>query len=315
MLQKIQSVSELMMKPIDDHWKDKLSHKNAFTLIELLVVISIIALLLAILLPALQKAREGGRAAVCQMNQKSIGIGFNAFDMSEGHLPQAMLEAPWEVPEERWHALLIPYLGQKLITGKGAKVACYICPSRQAIGRYNNVGNMASSKTGTGISWVDYGVNYGGSNGMFKLALAPGKPRRPGSRVTPTMTSVKIMEIRGPSNVFMMMDSVTRLRWGTVAWACEWVSAPWAVGCSRDPEIDQKTEWAFDTDYDKDGLLDSCERIMNVRAYSDWDFDKPMPYNGSDHERHGRGPIVLFADGHVKKVVTREWIQKKNWVW
>lgn len=49
---------------------------KGFTLIELLVVISIIALLLAIMLPALQKARESSRKTVCKSNLKQLGLGF-----------------------------------------------------------------------------------------------------------------------------------------------------------------------------------------------------------------------------------------------
>ncbi len=66
-----------------------LKKRRAFTLIELLVVIAIIAILMAILMPALNRAREQGRRAVCLNNVKSLTVGWVLYcDDYDGKLPQ-----------------------------------------------------------------------------------------------------------------------------------------------------------------------------------------------------------------------------------
>lgn len=79
-------------------WESKLrTHdKVGFTLIELLVVISIIALLIAILLPALAAARESGRRVICQTRMRQLGVAFTAYSADyEGKWPaRATVSAP-----------------------------------------------------------------------------------------------------------------------------------------------------------------------------------------------------------------------------
>ena len=85
--------------------------RQGMTLVELLVVMTIIGILVALLLPAVQSAREAGRKAACKNNLRQVGIALHAYHDAFGTLPTGCLE--WNQRQYAWSALLLPFLEQQ----------------------------------------------------------------------------------------------------------------------------------------------------------------------------------------------------------
>ncbi len=89
----------------------------AFTLVELLVVIAIIGILVALLLPAVQAARDAARRAQCRNNLKQIGLAMHNFHGAEKHQPQyhASPDTPytWSQVGPVWSVLILPYMEEQ----------------------------------------------------------------------------------------------------------------------------------------------------------------------------------------------------------
>jgi len=89
---------------------------RGFTLVELLVVVTIISLLMALLLPAIQIARETARRASCQSNLKQVGLGLQNYHSQYEVLPPGMrMHAMKNRPSTPWRVLVLPFVEEQAL--------------------------------------------------------------------------------------------------------------------------------------------------------------------------------------------------------
>src|SRR5213595_509658 len=95
--------------------------RRAFTLVELLVVIAIIGVLVALLLPAVQSAREAARRTQCKNNLKQLGLALHNYEGTHRCFPPGVIwnstTTTFTTPRLNFHCLLFPYIEQNNVYG------------------------------------------------------------------------------------------------------------------------------------------------------------------------------------------------------
>jgi prepilin-type N-terminal cleavage/methylation domain-containing protein len=159
--------------------------RAAFTLIELLVVIAIIGVLISLLLPAVQKARESANRLACRNNLKQLALAVHNYHSDQGYFPVNTLDTTdwgynWNGHNWSWLARLLPYIEQEPLyrqanipdnTLAQSQAACatqiklLLCPSDplSGTGPRTDAYNLAPTPVGQtnykGVSGANWGWN------------------------------------------------------------------------------------------------------------------------------------------------------------
>ena len=278
--------------------------RKGFTLVELLTVISIICLLMGILLPVLQHARQSARAGVCQSNLRQWGIVYKMYtDECDGRLPRDYGEFAWYYPIREYYS-------------KEAKIL--LCPTAKKAADPDGT-ESGPPFGGTSLAWGHFEPpdkrpawdtcgSYGLNQWAYKYERRPdekdpneGKQTRHVVVLRPIRTLPKRMVIKPRISVSAVEDPNQ----------IEDISPYWDTAYARNSN---NVPLIFDSSW-------PYARFTEVASPPFEDADSRIDFysftNTVCMDRHRRGINVVFMDFTVRKVGLKElwtlkWHQKYN---
>lgn len=289
-----------------------------FTLVELLVVIAIIGGLIAILLPAVQQAREAARRMQCQNNLKQISLATHLYNDTYRALPMggyggglfssAMENLPNAIKYRQvsWGTALLPYVEQSALYDQfdpsfwytqapnqqisQTKLSVFVCPSNPSGDQLKPNGDLPTSTILYGRS------DYGGNNGERSLRCKPESPtgacqNNYGNSDSGPRGPVQV-SLAGRPNI--AMRNITDGTSNTI-WAGEAPNAQHGLWAGHKNLFDQSAPVNArigDKEPWRDAVWQSCTTAFGEVGTMKCDYGQEF------HSYHPGGCLFAFMDGH-----------------
>ena len=276
------------------------NRRPGFTLVELLVVIAIIAMLVALLLPAVQAAREAGRRTMCISNIRQLGLASINYHDAEGHFPRSRTNQP----NHNWAPFLFPYLEEQNVQDiYNFQVNWNHRRNRNAIKTVVGVFGCPSSPVGEDrvdivngmeAATVDYGPVTAVSQNLVKAGFVRPMTDRRGV-INPEGVNIKKIT-DGTSKTLMYAEDAGRPQFWTAKGLGPLNNRP---GGGNLPVVAGRVRGASWADQNNGIPLHGFTR-NGLRAPG------PCPINCTNNNEafsfHPGVCNIVFADGHVKPV-------------